>query len=121
MTVDGQIQEHQKRGDRALANEFFSKAFWEYMRAEGLGTKKEYARPSQMAIAGQLNKTEIKALLLSLEGEYQLGNPRATLHYGLVLNYLKKYSQAIEVYKKAYSLGIVEAIELISQLETMGN
>jgi hypothetical protein len=38
------------------------------------------------------------------------------LHYGLVCNYLQQYEEAGEAYKKALSLGITEANDLLDQV-----
>jgi tetratricopeptide (TPR) repeat protein len=69
-----------------------------------------------MAINGQLNESEIESLLDALRHEYLINKARASLHYGLVCNYLQQYEEAGEAYKKALSLGIKEASGLLDQV-----
>jgi tetratricopeptide (TPR) repeat protein len=110
------IKHYVERGDLALNNKLFSVAFGHYMQAESMAPEKYYSKSSQMAINGQLNESETQRLLEVLRGEYLANKARASLHYGLVCNYLQQYEEAGEAYKKALSLGIKEASGLLDQV-----
>lgn len=69
-----------------------------------------------MAINGQLNELQIQSLLDALRAQYLANKARASLHYGLVCNYLRQYEQAGAAYQKALSLGIEEANTLLEQV-----
>ena len=110
------VSHYLERGDLALKNEQFSVAFGHYMQAESMATERHYSKSCQMAINGQLNKSEAQSLVNVLRAEYLANRARASLHYGLVCNYLQKYEEASEAYKKALSFGIAEANELLEQV-----
>ena len=105
-----------ERGDLALRNEQFSVAFKHYLEAESMSPEKHYSKSCQMAINGQLNESETQSLVNALKAEYLANRARASLHYGLVCNYLQQYEEASEAYKKALSFGIAEANELLEQV-----
>ncbi len=110
------VDHYLDRGDHALQNHQFSIAFGHYMQAESMALERHYSKSTQMAINGQLNESEIQKLLDALRNEYLANKARASLHYGLVCNYLQQYQEAGEAYKKAISLGIEEANALLEQV-----
>lgn len=105
-----------ERGDLALRNKQFSVAFKHYLEAESMSPERHYAKTCQMAINGQLNESETQSLINVLRSEYLANRARASLHYGLVCNYLQQYDEAGEAYQKALSLGITEANALLEQV-----
>ena len=110
------ISHYLERGDLALKNEQFYVAFGHYMQAESISPERHYSKSCQMAINGQLNESETQSLINVLRSEYLANRARASLHYGLVCNYLQQYDEAGEAYQKALSLGITEANALLEQV-----
>ena len=110
------ISHYLERGDLALKNEQFSVAFGHYMQAESMSPERHYSKSCQLAINGLLNESETQSLVDALRTEYLANRARASLHYGLVCNHLQQYEEASEAYKKALSLGIAEAKELLEQV-----
>ena len=94
----------------------YPQAFEMFMALEVGNFECTFLKPCMMAMAGQLNQSQLDELFHELEREVKNNNPQAIYNYGVVAGHLGDIPKATSLLQLAMDLNVSEARGALSRL-----
>ena len=94
----------------------YPQAFEAFMSLEVGALNPTFLQPCKMALANQLNQSQLSTLFYELEREVRLGNAQATYNFGVVKSHTGDIPKATALLQAAMDLGVPEARGALSRL-----
>jgi tetratricopeptide (TPR) repeat protein len=94
----------------------YPQAFDLFFTIESAGYERTFRKCCEMAWSDQLQERQMDRLFYELDLEVKRKNGIAIFNYGLVMEYLKKYTKASELLNMADELGVPKAREALMRI-----